>query len=288
MTLIVGVRTTSLIALLSDTRITHPDVTQVEELPGRLKLVMLSPTICVGYAGPAEQGIDHVRRTPMADRAAFNAVVAHLRRLRECDFVVAESSSLRQATIKAGSVHEAPLVYIGDDDAWTALEAIRPTVPLPVSGDPGAGIDPEESFVSTVMSAFRHVLTSPAYPTVAGFQMRVGSRADGFHYLYEAGFTFVNVTGPLNESTAGQFSDAAAGGYSYTVLAPREAGHAVVAVHIQQGPLGFIYAPLHHDRPDKVPEVDQAGLCEYVKEHYGVEIDGLRPINSGFQTPSHG
>ena len=49
MTLIVGVTTGTRIQLLSDTRITHPDVTQIEEIPGRLKLVSLSPTICVGY-----------------------------------------------------------------------------------------------------------------------------------------------------------------------------------------------------------------------------------------------
>lgn len=37
MTLVVGARIAGSIQLLSDTRISHPDVTRVEEIPGRLK-----------------------------------------------------------------------------------------------------------------------------------------------------------------------------------------------------------------------------------------------------------
>ena len=70
MTLIVGVMTGSQVQLLSDTRITHPDVTQIEETPGRLKLITLSPLICVGYAGQANLAIDHLKNTPIDARSS--------------------------------------------------------------------------------------------------------------------------------------------------------------------------------------------------------------------------
>ena len=279
MTLIVGVTTGTKIQLLSDTRITHPDVTQIEEIPGRLKLISLSSTICVGYAGPATAAIDHIRTTPSDIRGSFEHLIPYLQAESQCDFLLADSRSLRLATVKGGVALETAPAYVGDDDAWAAFLAARDGV---VQAD---STDPESATLSSAMTAFASVMRDRSHPTVAGFQLRVGSRGDGFHYLLAAGAYLVNLIGPLNPSTAPQHSDAAAGAYSYTVLAPREAGHPVVAVHLYQGQLGFVYAPLKHDTPVEVPNVDHMGLQQYVRQHYGIEVDGLQIGAGTFSVP---
>ncbi len=284
MTLIVGVKSETRIQLLSDTRITHPDVTQVEEIPGRLKLVALSPHICVGFAGAVNLAIDHIRRTPSADRTSFSEVIAHLRTAPGCDFIVADSRILRQVAVKDGVVQDGDLLWIGDADAWAAFETARPHIP-PTQYAGSARPEPGLDLINRVSGAFQTVMNDTSLPTVAGFEMRVGSRVDGFYYLYAAGLSVVNVNESLNESTAGKYTGADAGGYSYTVLTPTQPGHAVVGVHIQQGQLGFVYAPLLHDRPEQVTQIDHNGLLEHVRARYGVELDGLRVGNSGFRTP---
>lgn len=285
MTLIVGARTETRIELISDTRITHPDTTQIEEIPGRLKLVALSPAICVGYAGRAAPAIDRIRATPHRDASSFDAVVAHLRTEPECDFLVAEAGRpFRQASITDGVVREGELVWIGEADAWAAFEVVRPTVPAPIYGDP-YDREPGDHFMTAVRTAYQRVFGDAACTTVAGFEMRIGSRGSGFRYLPQAGFSAVNLSGQLNESTAQQHSTAAAGAFSYTILTPTEPGVALVAVYISQPQLGYVYLPLRHDQPIEVRQTDHETLVSHVRTEYGVVVDGLTVGNASFRTP---
>jgi hypothetical protein len=62
MTLIVGIKTSKSIHLFSDTLVSSNDVTKIEEMPGRLKLVAVPGRLCIGYAGLHNTGIDAVRQ----------------------------------------------------------------------------------------------------------------------------------------------------------------------------------------------------------------------------------
>ena len=221
----------------------------------------------------------------VADRASLEAASDHLRSCAECDFIVADAHSLRQVAIKNASVQpETNVTHIGDDDSWRALQAARHHIPRAKGAD--GPLESELELISNVMGTFNVVLADASHPTVGGLKMRVGSRGGEFRYLGEAGSSMVNISGPLNESRAAQYSDAAAGAYSYTVLTPTEAGNPIVAVHLHQGKFGFVYIPLEHDRPLTITGLDHAALVEYVKTQYGVVLDGLRIGDSSFGTPN--
>jgi hypothetical protein len=79
MTLVVGLSSGTDLMLLSDIRISHPDATQVEELPGRLKIVVLSPTLAVAYAGAADYALDTIRGVHAAGQLDLHAAIQTLR-----------------------------------------------------------------------------------------------------------------------------------------------------------------------------------------------------------------
>lgn len=176
--------------------------------------------------------IDHLKNTPIDARSSFERVIAHLRQQSRSDFLVAESHSLRLATVKNGSVEELGLGYVGDDDAWEAFTVARE------NASPPENASSDLTLLSSVLDAFGRVVRDESHPTVAGFSMRVMSRGDGFHYAEMSGMHMVGISESLNEATAPKYSDAAAGAYSYTLLTPREPGRAVVAVHLHQGGSG--------------------------------------------------
>jgi hypothetical protein len=94
LTLIVGLRTGLGVQILSDTRISHPDVTQEEEVPGRLKIITVRPDLCVAYSGRANFAIDTVRSVASDPGCNFESALsillaAHGESRREVEFIAA-------------------------------------------------------------------------------------------------------------------------------------------------------------------------------------------------------
>jgi hypothetical protein len=273
MTLIVGLRTADSIQLLSDTRISHPDVTQVEEIPGRLKVVVIRRDLCVAYAGSANAGIDAIRG--LSGLTSTEAIDC-LRQVNidsgdAIDFIVG-STRPAPLLVKIQAGHATEVVsesWIGDAEAAAVFQHSKDHAPVP----PDA-VDFEPLVRS--LRAFQAVIGDSAAPTVAGLHIRAASTAAGFSYLDEARAYYPSQTILSGVATPLSFGAAADGGFAYTLLVPREACVPIVAVHFFQGRLGYVYAPLEADRPERVLAVSHDALRKHVRERYGVEVQGIQ------------
>lgn len=274
MTLILGLKTASSIWLLADTRISHPDVKQIEEIPGRLKLITLGPDICVGYAGAADLASTVIRNLPRS--ASFESIVQELRAASKdgrIDFLVACNSRFELLRIQSGD----PLaidgsIWIGDGEAGSTYEdyELKAILPTPIESQLG----PDRARVSRATKAFDNLIRAHPVPTVGGILIRAGSRPDGFWFAQAATAYFPPQTIPSGLSTALYFGGAPEGGFSYSIMAPSVPGIPIVGLYILQGRLGFVYAPLQHDKPDAIANVSQDEFRAYVSSKYGVSIDG--------------
>lgn len=273
MTLIVGVRTPNRVQLFSDTLIAHPDVTQAEELPGRLKLIVLNPSICLGYAGPTNRAIDAIRS--LAGKGlSFSETVGALQTASEdgeIDFLAAQSiPTLELTKIERGrSTSVAAEAWIGDaegakDYQQRAISARRLAYP-----------DPDMAILGPATSAFNALVQERTVESVGGLPIRATSRPDGFHYLDQALAYYPPQTIPPGVSTTLTFGGPAEGGFAYSVLVPNQAGVPIVAVHFFQGRLGYVYAPLDQDKPLEVPNVTHSDLGDFVAARYGYRVDGV-------------
>jgi hypothetical protein len=136
MTLIVGLKAGDSVRLLTDTRISHPDVTQVEEIPGRLKIVVLNSSLCVAYAGAANLGVDSIRR--VAARPGVNVTIAAdiLRNVTQqaqgaVDFLLASSGPpATLLRISGGQTTEVlTQTWIGDSDGASLFMSAGEALP---------------------------------------------------------------------------------------------------------------------------------------------------------------
>lgn len=272
MTLVVGLRSAQRIQLLSDTRISHRDVTQVEELPGRLKIVLLGPNICVAYAGTADYCLDIIRAAPAHGSVEetlqyFHA--AHIASAKHVDFVVGCAAVRSLFSIHDGIVETVESeCWIGDGIAFQEYRRRKKAVHVP----PGT---PEQlEGILRAHQAFGGVIQDRVVSTVAGLTVGASSRAEGFGYIAQAIAYYPSQTIPSGIATRLSFGRAAEGGFAYTLLVPLLAGASVIAAHFLQGSLGFVYAPLHADKPIQVPNVSHDGLRAIVLKMFGIAIDG--------------
>lgn len=279
MTLVLGINTGARLQLLADTRISHPDVTQVEEVPGRLKLITLSPFIAVGYAGGSDYALDTIRRAKAVKPLTAGGIVpVLLEASREpggeglVDFIFAAiEPEMSLVVIRNGdAIKVGREGWIGDADAASAFHQQQATIAMPDV------TDPEMRHISRALQAFHAVIARPATASVGGLEVRVGSSPGGFRYLPGAMMYMPSQAVPSGQWTTLHFGGRAEGGFGYSLLVPEQPGEAVLAVHFFQGQLGFIYAPLLADRPTQVTNVSHEQLRNVVLERYGVNVNGLR------------
>jgi hypothetical protein len=246
-TLVVGLRSAQGLHLLSDTRISHRDVTQVEELPGRLKIVLLGPNICVAYAGTADNSLDIIRAAP-APRSIEETLqyfhAAHIAAAKHVDFVVGCAADRSLFNIRDGIVEPVESeCWIGDGTAFEEYRRRKRAVHVP----PGT---PEQfEKILRAQQAFGGVIQDRVVSTVGGLTVGASSRSEGFGYISQALAYYPSQTIPSGIATPLTFGGAAEGGFAYTLLVPLLAGASVIAAHFLQGSLGFVYAPLHADKP---------------------------------------
>src|SRR5437868_72779 len=91
MSLVVGRTTPRGIRMTGDMRVTDPNATRSGYLEATLKTVLISPTLCVGYAGSVGTANEAIRVVARND-LDVDAAVAHLERVHQrsgaADFIV--------------------------------------------------------------------------------------------------------------------------------------------------------------------------------------------------------
>jgi hypothetical protein len=307
MTLVVARVTPLGVRMAADMRITDEGGTKRGYVHGALKLVMLSPTLCVGYAGNIDFALHAIREVASADldfdAAQGRLVDAHRRSIgasatSECQFLVAGLRPSRLIEIKDGQGRPCEAGLIGDASAAGDYQAAyfgEQWIPPRALFETAAQADDVEiaSRMKTAMDAVvegpissgegdERVLTLPEggrHETVGEAVVMVNPRAEDGLFVYQTAShaqapPFPPPLPPGLGVVPADFGSAERGSFAYSVLHPRQPGVAVLGIYFHEGRLGLLYAPLLFDRAERKP--DQRNPYSNVSLEQFVELVRLR------------
>ncbi len=296
MTLIVARVSPRGVWLTSDMRITDRSAAKIPGFIGAaLKLILLSPTLCIGYSGRVASAIPAIKEVFDEGMTATGAAEFLLEIHRgdpEVEFVVASFDPNALLVVKDGRSTEATAAWLGDPNAFNRYQELY-------HGDqfatPSADLDPtyaDDLSVAVPMNDAMQdlVLASPEFTApgewkspVGEASVTVGPRAtDGLlgYHRYQSWSAPVAPDRPAGAP----WVSTEEGTLTLCFLAPLEPGVSAVGIYFPEGRLGVLYAPLTAEGgTDRFPGVSIAEFAELVKNRYGVALEGLDPAGQGFQ-----
>lgn len=282
--------------LTSEMRVT--DESAATNVPGFLgavlKLILVSPTLCIGYAGTvgaALAAIRHAASEQMAPAAAAEHLLSVHLENPTVDFVVASLQPSVLVEIKDGHAARRESAWLGDPEAFNRYQTLYHGEHfLP----PGEGLDPEykaDLDIAVKMNDAMQdlVLANPepdgpgaSHALVGEASVTVGPRVEDGLFEYHI---YYNYSGPFASGGAsgGRLMSTEHGSFTISFLVPEEPGIGAIGIHFPEGRLGVLYAPLMTKRPDRADRFHPVTVYEFadnVKARYGVSLrgpDGLGP-----------
>ena len=253
----------------------------------QLNIVLLSPTVCVGYAGKVGPALVAIRTTDVGggiEAVEQHFLEAHTRSDRGVDFLVGSLRPSRLVVIRDGRAAEHSSGWVGDQAAFAEYQehyhdksrfGPRPEFydsparaeDIGVAIRMGEGMDAVVHGPANVVKGEQREVVLPAgggHATVGEAIITAGPRVEDslFAYFHQ------------NRASA-PFGSAAGGGFSYFVLTPKQPGIAAVGIYFYEGRLGVLYAPVLLDDPERFPNVSGREFIELVRLRYGLRLRGL-------------
>lgn len=300
MTLVVAHCTPLGVRLSADMRVTDRDAVRHGFLCAQLKLVLVSPMLCIAYAGAAGLAITAIRRVHES-RFDFGDAVSylldvHVRAGRRTDFIVAGLQPTSLVAIKDGAAKESHSGWLGDSLALNEYKHNydRQSTLLPASAYPSAEYAADIDIASRMSAGMRAVISGAhtdqdgnlTIPS-GGVHETVGEAAVFAHPriahggLFGYGFYrsaessgFAPPLKPDLGVVPPDFGSAERGAFSYFVLTPTDPGIGAVGIYFVEGSLGVLYAPLLLDEPASVAKVSLKDFVNAVEDDYGIRLDG--------------
>jgi len=283
MTLIAAMSIEGYTRLFADTRVSHPDVTQVEQLPGRLKLLVLHAYLCIGYAGSADYAIDTIRALKIDPESELNdtALVSLLPLLAEAsadgrvEFLIAayirDRGTILLTVAERTVFRYREMTWIGDEDAIHAIVNRMGRIRIEFRPEDPRGL----RFTFQLAAEFASIVHDHVVDSVGGIPIAVELQPAGFRYMQTIGSFFPLDDQPANYVPPVVFGSASDGGFAYTVLVPQQMATAVVGVHFHQGRIGYLYLPMQQDRPRTYADVTCEEFRRRVHQDEGLVLLGF-------------
>jgi hypothetical protein len=293
-TLVVARLTPLGVRLAADMRITDPDDAGPRGFLGAaLKLILLSPTLCIGYAGrqtPALKAIRQVASEGLdADEATVLILDAHLRSEQAAEFLIASLRPSALVVVQGGGAAAREAGWIGDHAAFTEYQRfyLQERVIWPrdyYDSDERAG---DMEIAARMTDGMEAVVNGPSLVR-DGETTTVSIPEGGSHE--NVGEGIVNVVPRAEDnlfkySVFGRFTASRFGSdaFQYSSLASDEPGVGAIGLYFDQAQLGLLYAPLLLDDPElldnpqRYPSQSKAAFVEHVHQQYGISLQGLGP-----------
>lgn len=285
MTLVVARTTSNQICLVSDTQVTKPlDLVQ-SPLAAALKIVPLSRTTAVAFAGdlrPAAEALSRIRSAiqSLTDHDSVSEYLhgEHLRCSGNTEYLVcALGPTPRITKIADGAIaRNLAAAHLGNRSAFSefqreylSLKDFEPFQHFP------SDVRPFLEMQHRCQCAMSSVIDSKRFIDVGGFAVRLCSHAGQFRFLASArtelrGTTSSAAPVPLTLSTAAE------GAYSTSILIPEDVTAPLVGIHFNEGRFGIVLewsnGPVAHRVVDR--DVDEFGAEVYGS--FGVALRGVR------------
>lgn len=286
MTLVVARHSGETMRMSSDLRVSDRAAIRSGYRVGALKVVALSPDLCVGFAGGVGEAIAALRALAGGDPASLELDQIHEALLKanrasqdETDFLVASTAPFHLARVSKGSVEPEPSsAWIGEPDAFEAYQIAYHSCEVGLALPREYENRREELEQAVRMNnAMRAVIDDDPLPTVGEAVLGASSTPSepGFRYSPSSVMAASHEqTIASGERTKLEFGNAAQGGFAYTVLVPDAPGVGAIGIHFFQGNFGLYYDPLRLDRPAPFEGVTHDQFRAEVLERHGVAIEG--------------
>jgi hypothetical protein len=273
--------------ILSDLRVSHPEERRNGLPHGVLKAVVINRDVCACFSGSVGLGAPAIAElaregTAITVEAAVAALhEAHQRNVGGSEFLVARCDPPQIWKIANGRVAgNEPAAWIGDYQAFARFQALYTGDPLSFQLPPEFDPDGHLRDATQLMDAFRLVVADPALDTVGDARVVVKGEEEGFAYLpyleLDNGLDPPAITAEAGQEVSLiQVGSAAIGAFAYSVLVPTARGIGLVAVHVHQASLGFVYYPAASEDAIIYRSVTQPQFIERVAADWGLEITGF-------------
>lgn len=295
MTLIVANVTPRGIWLSSDMRITDPSAAKAPGFLGAaLKLILVSPTLCIGYAGTVGAAVAAVRHVD-AEQMAPVPAAEHLLSVHlddpTVDFVVASLRPSVLVEIKDGRAERRETAWLGDLEAFKRYQALYhaehflppfPDLDPESKADLDIAVRMNDAMQAVVLADSEAEGPGESHGLVGEASVTVGPRAEDGLFKYHLYYSY---SGPFASGPAsgGPLMSTAQGSFTISFLAPEEPGIGAIGIYFPEGRLGLLYAPLitsGADRPQRFHSATVVEFADSVKTRYGLSlrgVDGLGP-----------
>ncbi len=275
MTIGIGRKFGRRIILLTDTMISDAQSVGFDAIPGRLKGIVLSPTVSVAYAGHADPAIYAIRQAKLtlietSDPQAAAKILqnACLQQDHEVEFIIAFHENgnphLHKIT-KRGISLDLDACFVGDAMVANAIIEIEQNTHL------RSDIRPEiEQSEYRFVDAFHALFQTQGIAikkAVGGFPITLLASPFGHTYSNEShslAWDMIDLSrGITPEQHQAQHSGETA--WIYNLVGVGKRGVAIVGAALPQAGLGLIYRPLIDDSPEviriNIPQSD--GFLNY-------------------------
>jgi hypothetical protein len=258
MTVVIGKRFGDAIILLSDTMISDVNTGRDNAFPGRLKAIVVADRLSIAYAGHSDPALHAIRRTPeVYVGGGLPAVLEALSEFtasgnHDVDFIVAShylTAELRR--VWNGQVSK-PLEETCIGNCAILSEILKRFSP---SGEPSSDA---KNFEFAFLNAFtsRDVFAGTG---VGGFPIVLEAQPDGHIYKgHHLSASWKPITFVPGGTTYEDENDLLTGEWSFRhdILVSQKPGLAILAAEVPQAKIGFVYAPMLEDDPDRVTLLD--------------------------------
>lgn len=289
MTLVVARVIDGAVRILSDWKVTYADGRSSGPLEGTLKAFPLSLYVALAFAGDINKAKDAVRSLSSDDTRSDAQDIANalapITQSDDVEFLTASESSIH--VVRSGLVQPSQLVaWLGDHSAFAVYQS-HFHEPLPYTTLPPPGMTPEgNEAIDRMLRGFEAALADDRLPSVDGFQITLTARSSsgpGFHFLpISRGSGFAPVTLSPTPQSLTRSLTAEEGGYSYSVLVPKDFGVAAIGAHFAQGAFGALFRP-SSEAPVIVKNVSAEGFIDSIARDYGIRLWGFPWSSSGIQ-----
>jgi hypothetical protein len=297
MTLVVARLTPVGVRLAGDMRISDRNAASPKGFLGAaLKVILIRPTLCIGYAGRAGLAIEAIREVASREFSVKDAerhlLDVHQRSDGGADFLVASLRPSRLVVVKNGRAEACATGWVGDQVAHAEYELhyfdefYRPLSPeldspdreedIEIAGRMGNGMEAVVHGAPVLIDGEARTVALPqggSHRYVGEAIVSVVLRVQDDLFGYSASS---RATAPLaDDSDLGSLETAAERGvFSFKVLIPTQPGVGSIGLYFDQGQLGVLYAPLLYDEPRRYPGTSREGFIERVRLDHDISLGG--------------
>jgi len=268
------------IIIKSDSQLNNPNILKQNPTSTVLKVIVVSPTITVCFAGGVEfahkavrEVFNKLKEVPDTPPIEIGLILkAYSEHDGQVDFILAvsEMSQSRLYKISDGLViTEMTSAWIGEHEGFALFQSLY-------IANQSHDLS-HKAKCGHFSKAFKGVVSSRKIPSIDGFQIGIASSNINGKFKYSISGEIATPAQSVSADAEIQmvFGDSASGGYAVSQFATSEHDTPALAIHFSQLEMGILYIPSRSLDAIRIDKLNGLDFIEEVYQQYGIELQGL-------------